>query len=326
MQILFSAEHVVNNQMHGISRMMRCVLSGLEDRGHTCVVLADDMDDGDVLLLPANGLVGVKDELHEAIINSSLPIVSVIYDIIPYIFNEHKEQRYEDAIRATLTYSRNIITISHHSAKDLRQHLGYQPHVTVIHPGVPFDPPQQTAQHCYHHDGRAEVISPDDYFLSVGGYGERKGHTELLEAVLETEQQLIMVGVPFYHDQRTQNLAGKAINQGLLIELSGVSDDTLINLYQYAKALVYPTKYEGFGLPIIEAMSCGCPVITTNMTATPEAAGDAALYIEPTTERIVWAMERVSRFRYSLTGRGWEQVKKFHWPGIAVDYEHALRV
>jgi glycosyltransferase involved in cell wall biosynthesis len=279
MRILFSDEHVVNNQMHGISRMMTRVLSGLEERGHVCVPLADDVNDGDILLLPANGLVGVPDEQHEFISQCDLPIVSVMYDIIPYIFNERKEQRYIDALEKTRCLSRNIVTISHYSRNDLCR-----------------------------------------------GYGERKGHTELLEAILETDQQLIMVGTPFYYDERTRKLAREAINRGLLVELSGVPDSELISLYQYAQALVYPTKYEGFGLPIIEAMSCGCPVITTDMTAIPEAAGDAALYIEPTTKEIVWAMKRVNTFRYPLRDRGYEQVKKFDWQKIAADYERALRV
>jgi len=327
MRILFSDEHVATNTMHGISRMSRCVIRSLMHYGgHECAPLADDVNDGDVLLLPANGLVGVANERHDMLVACDIPIASIIYDIIPYVFNKHKEARYISALRRTLECSDIIITISHHSAKDLKQHLGYDKPIHVIHPGVPFIPPEQSAEHYYHHDGRSEVIHPDDYFLSVGGYGERKGHTELLEAILETGNQLIMVGVPFYYDERTRKLAGEAINRGLLVELCGVPDDTLISLYQYAQALVYPTKYEGFGLPIIEAMSCGCPVITTDMTATPEAAGDAALYIEPTTERIVWAMERVSRFRHSLTNLGFEQVKKFDWQKIAADYEHALRV
>lgn len=309
MKILFSDEHVANHQMHGISRMMRCVLSGLKERGHTCIPLTNDVNDGNILLLSANGLVGVPNKQHKEILTCNLPIVSVIYDIIPYVFNKSKEKRYEEALRNTLDCSHSIITISHHSAKDLRQHLNYKDSITVIHPGVPFDPPPQNN------------IVPDDYFLSVGGYGERKGHAELLEAIIETDQPLIMVGVPFYYDPRTKDLAGKAINRGLLVELQDVPDDTLINLYQYAQALVYPTKYEGFGLPIIEAMSCGCPVITTGLTATIEAAGSAALFIEPTKKSIVWGMESVVGLRHNLIVKGLTHAATFNWQEIAVAYE-----
>ncbi len=310
--------------MHGIARMSKRVLKGLMDRGHTCVVygegyelfderiqISTNIDDGDILLLPANGLVGVSDKLHETICQCSIPITSIIYDIIPYVFNENKEQRYERAIKNTMSWSRNIITISNHSANDIHQHLGACD-LTVIHPGVPFDPPE------------FEWRQPDDYFLSVGGYGERKGHTELLEAVLETNEQLIMVGIPFYYDQKTRDLAGKAISRGLLVELSGVPDDVLISLYQYAKAMIYPTKYEGFGLPVIEAMSCGCPVITTELTATKEAAGDAAHFIAPNTWDIIGATRNFQQFRESLITKGLQQAAKFNWEEIASNYEKAL--
>jgi len=318
MRILFQSDHVLGHNMHGISRMMRRVLKGLEKLGHECVGFDGEFTGGltgDILLLPANGLVGVPDKQHELMLSCDAPIVSIIYDIIPYVFNEKKEERYVKALRDTLACSRNIITISHHSAKDIRAHLSYTGDITVIHPGVPFDPPNNQT---------SIAAGPSDYFLSVGGYGERKGHTELLEAILETENQLIMVGVPFYYDQRTKNLAREAISRGLLIEQSGVPDDVLINGYQYAQALVYPTRYEGFGLPIIEAMSCGCPVITTHMTATQEAAGNAAFYIEPTTKDIVWSMGEVSKLRPSLISRGFEQIKKFDWNDIAMEYEQAL--
>jgi glycosyltransferase involved in cell wall biosynthesis len=316
MRILYHDEHVVNHRMHGISRMMCHVRNGLENRGHEFIPLSSgvDVNDGDIVLLPANGFVGVPDDEGLDIVDKSkLPLVSIIYDIIPYVFNKKKEERYEKKLMQTLSLSHEIITISDYSRQDILTHTGYNKYITVIHPGVPFDPPRQKHIH-----------NPEDYFLSVGGYGERKGHTELLEAILETGESLIMVGTPFYYDSHTQDLAREAITRGLLVEFNGVPDYTLIGLYQYAKALIYPTKYEGFGLPVIEAMSCGCPVITCDSTGTTEAAGYAAIYVEPTAKQIAWGMDRACKFRQDVVDKGYEQVKKFDWQEIAADYERVL--
>jgi mannosyltransferase len=133
-----------------------------------------------------------------------------------------------------------------------------------------------------------------------------------------------MVGNPFYYDKKTEDLARKAIGRGLVITLQGIPDDELINLYQYAKALIYPTKYEGFGLPVIEAMSCGCPVITTKSTGTAEAAGDAAFFIEPTTDMIMFGINHIEHWRDKLIKSGLKHASTFSWEKIAADYEKAL--
>jgi len=332
MKILFTGENVLDPQIHGIGRMSRCVLRGLMDIGHTCIArgvyedlfddrlqTSTDINDGDVLLLPANGLVGVNSQTRELIRSSKLPIVSLIYDMIPYIFHQDKNPNYIHWIEETIEVSDHIITISHHSESDIIEHLQCNKPITVIHPGVPFEPPEY------------EPIEPEDYFLSVGGYGEHKGYHELLRAILQNQQQLIMVGIPFGYDwpktfqEETKALVSQACNQGLLVEFHGISDEMLIDLYQHAQALVYPTRYEGFGLPIIEAMSCGCPVITTGLTATCEAAGGAALFIKPTTEDIVTAMHYVVSQRTELIQLGLQRTRDCaNWRKIAALYANVL--
>ncbi len=92
-------------------------------------------------------------------------------------------------------------------------------------------------------------------------------------------------------------------------------------LYTLAEALVFPSFYEGFGLPILEAMACGCPVITSNVSSMPEVAGDAALLIDPkNTQEIADAMEKMvsgKKLRKQLVEKGYEQAKKFTWEKTA---------
>jgi glycosyltransferase involved in cell wall biosynthesis len=96
-----------------------------------------------------------------------------------------------------------------------------------------------------------------------------------------------------------------------------VSTDTLAALYRLARAFVFPSLYEGFGLPPLEAMASGTPVITSNTSSLPEVVGDAALLIDPlNADEIADAMARVltdETLRAELVTRGFERVKQFSW-------------
>jgi glycosyltransferase involved in cell wall biosynthesis len=92
-------------------------------------------------------------------------------------------------------------------------------------------------------------------------------------------------------------------------------------LYSHADLFVFPSVYEGFGMPVLEAMACGAPVLTSNRTALPEVAGDAALLVNPgDAEELAGAMIRVlgdSALRDNLRAKGFERVKQFTWERAA---------
>jgi glycosyltransferase involved in cell wall biosynthesis len=100
-----------------------------------------------------------------------------------------------------------------------------------------------------------------------------------------------------------------------------VSEDELAALYRGALFLVFPSFYEGFGLPIIEAFACGTPVITSNVTSMPEIAGDAALLVDPhDVDAIAEAMVRLAsspELRKTLVARGYERIGTFSWDAVA---------
>jgi len=103
--------------------------------------------------------------------------------------------------------------------------------------------------------------------------------------------------------------------------LDFVSDEDLPGFYENAICFVLPSLYEGFGLPVLEAMKYGCPVITSSVSSLPEAGGDAALYINPLdVEDIAKNLELIinnSELRKKLIEKGYEQVKKFSWEKTA---------
>jgi alpha-1,3-rhamnosyl/mannosyltransferase len=113
---------------------------------------------------------------------------------------------------------------------------------------------------------------PERYFLFVGGGDPRKNLDVVPEALEKAgiEIPLVVVGWSGWSDEKPRKN---------IISLGYVSDDDLAGLYSGAIALIFPSSYEGFGLPILEAMACGCPVVTTREASLPEVAGEAAMYL-----------------------------------------------
>ena len=108
-----------------------------------------------------------------------------------------------------------------------------------------------------------------------------------------------------------------------------IDTDTKRILYSNALGLVFPSVCEGFGVPVLEAMACGCPVITAGNTSLPEVGGDAVIYVNAgETDQIAFEMERVvssESLRNELRGKGFEQAKKFSWDKAAEQVERVYK-
>lgn len=124
---------------------------------------------------------------------------------------------------------------------------------------------------------------PEKYVLFVGNRNGRKNFYEWVKAVApslknQPDLYIIVTGALTEHEKLFYRKLGVLKN---ILSKDNVTDGQLVTLYQQALCLVYPSVYEGFGLPVIEAMANGCPVIASNCTSIPEVAGSAALYIDP---------------------------------------------
>ena len=151
-----------------------------------------------------------------------------------------------------------------------------------------------------------------DYVLSVG-MDLRKNTDRIIKAFEHTSAghdfKIVFVGLPKYmkiKESRNIRILGK------------VTQKDLIGLYSGARALVYPSLYEGFGLPILEAFACGCPVVTSNISSMAEVAGDAAALVDPdSVESIGEGIEKVLRGPKGYIEKGLKRVKDFSWEKTA---------
>lgn len=167
------------------------------------------------------------------------------------------------------------------------------------------------------------------YFLYVGEIQPRKNINGLLEAfdalptLLQKELYIIVVGSAkrLENLQQFQKSIAGMKSPAKVIHLQNVPIDDLIKLYNTAYAFIYLSHFEGFGLPIIEAMSCGCPVLTSNTTSLSEVAGNAALTVNPEDkDAIIDAMTKIiedNANRNSLIVKGLVRANNFSWEKTA---------
>lgn len=180
-------------------------------------------------------------------------------------------------------------------------------------------------------------IGDKPYIFAIGTVQPRKNYARLIQALAQvrTLHDVILViagGKGWLEDEMYRTL--DALNMRQHVRLIGFADDDdLPTLYSEACCLAFPSLYEGFGLPILEAMACGTPVLTSNVSSMPEAAGDAAMLVDPRdTEAIIHALMKLvadSPTREQLIERGFAHVKHFTWGRSAAQladiYEGILR-
>ena len=139
---------------------------------------------------------------------------------------------------------------------------------------------------------------------------------------------MVLTGTPRYYSDAFRTLINTGKELGIVREAGYVDEHMLVDLLRRALALVYPSRFEGFGLPPLEAMTAGCPVITTRHTSLPEVCGDAVLYVEPDDHaefgNALIAVEQNAGLREDLRARGYKQSKTFSWDHAATMFLDAI--
>jgi glycosyltransferase involved in cell wall biosynthesis len=258
-----------------------------------------------------------------------MPTVLTFYDLIPLRYPAYVSRRTRALFRLTmgmaLTVATHILAISAAARQDLIESFHVPPEkvtTTLLAPDPHFQPqsPEEIAR------VRSRYMLPASFLLSVGINKPHKNLVALVEAFdskpeLTAHSTLVFAG-PW--DERYPQAKATAVQLQLgdrVRFLGPIDDADLPGLYAAATAFVFPSQYEGFGLPVLEAMACGTPVACSNATSLPEVAGDAALLFDPAQpDAIAGALARLiddAALRDDLRIRGLQRASCFTWQAVA---------
>ncbi len=261
------------------------------------------------------------------------PVVATIHDLafehLPETFTRRGSLQLKLTVRRTARRAARIATVSEYSRQDLLRTYRLAPEkVVTTYNGIePHFTTQPRAA-----DEAAQVRQrfgiAREFLLAVGSLQPRKNLERLIRtyARLRREQpdfapQLVIVGRKLWLAESIFAEVSRQPWASDVILTGYVGDDDLPALYRTASAFVYPSLFEGFGLPPLEAMACGTPVITSNISSLPEVAGSAALLIDPLNEQeLAAALQRILNdqpLRARLRAEGVRQAAKFTWRDAA---------
>lgn len=260
-----------------------------------------------------------------------ISILDVSYKKFPELFN--KKDLYQLALwgKNSVKKAKKIITISKSSKDDIIQEYGVASQkVVVAHLGIKESLGKTMEKEALYN--KYSLTMP--YVLFVGTIQPRKNVKRLIEAFSDALQgeknlQLVIIGKKGWQFEDILDAPNKLGISEHVTFLHSVPDSDLSSFYKHAEVFVLPSLYEGFGLPVLEAMKYGCPVVTSNISSLPEAGGDAALYVNPEdTSDIAKKIKEVledENLRKRMIKKGFEQVKNFSWEKSAKEVLSVLK-
>lgn len=274
--------------------------------------------------------------VYEGMFFPSIPQIVTVHDLIPLKYPQLSPKwkyYYQYALPLLLKKSRKIISVSEHTKQDLVQNYGLEPDtIDVVYHGCD--------RRLFYPQGDPERLKKyrlDKYLLYVGDLRFYKNLIRCLSAFDRLplkEYQFAIAGKKddFFYPQIERQIQQLSARERIIF-LDYVPTADLRLLYSMARSLVFASLYEGFGLPVLEAMACGCPVIASKSTSLTEVGGDSVLYVDPySVENITQTMYRVltdAELRKSLSDRGLARAKLFSWDKTARDvcqiFEDCLR-
>ncbi len=268
-----------------------------------------------------------------ALASRSLNVVITVHDIVAFLFPEGHNKKAVWLERLTLrravAKARHIFTVSRNTKTDLMKMFEVPEEKISITPCAAssiFKPLAATPSDTVPASGvaarRKKVIErynlPRKFILAVGTLSPRKNFHRLIQAYARLvpkhpDTDLVIVGPEGWNFESLLKF-----KESDKVHFIGYAEgDDIAVLYNLATLFVFPSLYEGFGIPPLEAMACGCPVVTSNTSSLPEVVGNAAMLVDPyKVEEIAEAMDIILSNRYialDLKEKGLERAKKFSW-------------
>lgn len=249
-------------------------------------------------------------------IPSKCPCKSVltVHDAIPLeleIYSKYRRIRFRNFVESSIKLSSKVITVSDYSAKIIKKQFNIRSNNIVVIP-LPYDTDfhqLELNENTINEFKKMGIRKP--YFLISGGDKIHKNVQRVVDIFISNDYwkkyQLAILGT-------YQKLVVPDNNVDICL-LGNVSKKTLIKLYNFAELFLFPSYYEGFGLPILEAMGCATPVLTSNITSMPEVGGDACIMVDPYDSldiklKIDYVLSNKA-FQQEMIERGLERVKKY---------------
>lgn len=261
-----------------------------------------------------------------------LTLHDLIYLVLPEMIGSPIKLAYAKTLMANaLKRSEHVFTVSENSKKDLQHFFGTPPSkITITYNGVDGDFREKEKAEVRYLLSKFGIPEDKKVLLYVGNLKPHKNLQRLLEAFKALNRDdtiLLLVGKAFRNltlEQREAELGikNRVIHTGL------VSKEELIDLYNLADVFVFPSLYEGFGIPPLEAMACGTPVIAANNSSIPEAVGDAAILVDAAdTAQITEAIRNLlddQALAEEYIRRGKAQYRKFPWDNVTTTIRQTL--
>lgn len=262
-----------------------------------------------------------------------LTVLDLIFHHFPETFPGLARRGLELLVPAGAKRADRVVAISQATKDDLAETYGIDPaKIDVALLGAGWTEPDSVLTREQIEVENSITLPPGEFALCVASGHRHKNIDRLLEAFAALPRRsLVLVGrAGMDHDQLVARAEELGIADRTLFT-GWISNEALEGLYREARLFVYPTLLEGFGLPVLEAMHRGVPVVCSNTSSLPEVAGDAALIVDPlSTEAIAEGIERVftdNALRAELIARGHEQASRFTWEKCAeatlASYERA---
>lgn len=301
--------------------------------GHTGKVYFEQLD------FPRLGKSAGADIVHVPYwgspLRSPVPVVVTIHDLTTMLLREYRRnplaRLYTALVSASARGANHVITDSHSSKQDIVAHLGIPAdNVSSIYlaAGPSFRPESDFLMDMA---VKKKYQLPDDYVLYLGGYEIHKNITTLLLAytyvaqALGEDYPLVLAGrQPSKASDRFPNYQDIIQQLGLeehIIWTGYIDEEDKPAVYRGASTFVFVSRYEGFGIPPLEAMACGVPVITSNSSSLPEVVGDAAFAIDPDDDRQIGGSIIATILQADLAAdmkeKGLKQAARFSWENTA---------
>jgi len=249
--------------------------------------------------------------------------VVTIHDVFPITGPDYStpgfQRKFSRLLREALDRAHRVLVLSEYSARRVMEHCGVERERIRVIPGGVDAPAERLSSESRLNERERLVGQGNEMLLTVGVIDNRKNVLSSLRALelLPERYRLVLAGGNGYGSERVHGFIRQRRLEGRVKWLGYVPRCVLVSLYQAASALLYPSLEEGFGFPMLEAMSHGLPVVTSRTSALPEVGGDAALYADPLdpadiAAKVTTAVEDVP-LRESLMACGLVHYRQFTW-------------